>query len=302
MADKTQETGTISKNEKISATTSVCGLIGNPVGHSLSPLIHNSLAEIFGHDLIYTAFCVSGEGLLSAVKGAFELGIKGLNVTVPHKVAVMDSLCDIDPIAEHIGAVNTLVRTKEGFKGYNTDVYGLKRALISEGVTLQDETVVILGAGGASRACAFLCAMEKAGRVYILNRSVDKARALAKDVNDYAGKALCTALALSDRGQITEESFIVLQATSIGLFPDSDKAPVEDATFYERVRFGFDLIYRPAQTKFMKLVNDAGGRSANGLKMLLYQAVEAYELWNGVSVPDESVHEVQKLLEEAVNR
>ena len=292
----------VKKRVEIDGNTKVCMLIGNPVEHTLSPLIHNTLASICGHDLVYTACCVDPGKVGDAVRGAYELGILGLNVTVPHKIEVMDALCGVDDIAGQIGAVNTLVRTDLGYKGYNTDIYGLERALLSEGVSLEGETAVILGAGGAARACAFLCGLRGASRVYILNRSVGKAGELAAAVNDFSGSSICTPLPLNEYERISEDSLITFQATSIGLYPDVDRAVIDDEAFYKRIRFGFDLIYKPAKTQFMKLVRGGGGECACGLKMLMYQGIAAYEMWNDMSVDDEQAGVVYSALTEAAYR
>lgn len=284
----------------IKGTTRVCGLIGNPVEHTLSPLIHNSLAAICGHDLVYVPFRVESGRVKEAVRGAYGLNILGMNVTVPHKVEVMEALCGIDDVAGAIGAVNTLVRTEDGFIGYNTDVYGLDRALMSEGIDLKDRTVVLLGAGGAARACAFLCAMKRAGKVYILNRSADKAVSLADDVNKYAGYDLCTAHTLEEYRAVTENDVIALQASSVGLYPDHDRVIIDNEEFYRHVGFGFDLVYKPSETGFMKMVKNAGGKTSNGLKMLLYQGVEAYARWNDIEIDDEMASAVYARLAEAV--
>ena len=167
----------------IKGTTRVCGLIGNPVGHSVSPAIHNNLAQLTGKDMVYTTFKVEKGDVKTAVKGAYSLNILGLNVTVPHKSEVIDTLVDIDPLARAIGAVNTLVRVEGGFKGYNTDILGLARELEDEGIELENSKVIILGAGGAARAITFLCSSKNAQCVYLLNRTVDKAEAIAQAVN-----------------------------------------------------------------------------------------------------------------------
>ena len=166
----------------IKGTTRVCGLIGNPVGHSVSPAIHNNLARLTGKDMVYTTFKVERGDVEAAVRGAYSLNILGLNVTVPHKSEVIDSLVDIDPLAKAIGAVNTLVRVDGGFKGYNTDILGLARELEDEGIELADSKVIILGAGGAARAITFLCSSKGAKKIYLLNRSVDKAQDIAHAV------------------------------------------------------------------------------------------------------------------------
>ena len=177
----------------INGTTRVCGLIGNPVAHSISPVIHNRLAGLRGDNLVYATFKVEAGNVAAAVKGAYALDILGLNVTVPHKQAVIDELVDIDGLAAAIGAVNTLVRTEGGFKGYNTDILGLDRELSDVGISLEDKCVVIIGAGGAARAIAFLCAGKKASEIYIMNRTLEKAQNIADAVNEYAKKDIAKA-------------------------------------------------------------------------------------------------------------
>ena len=199
----------------INGTTRVCGLIGNPVGHSISPVIHNSLAQLMDMNMVYTTFKVEKGDVVTAVNGAYALNILGLNVTVPHKQAVMESLVDIDPLAKAIGAVNTLVRTDKGYKGYNTDILGLERELIDEGVVLLGSRCVILGAGGA--AIAFLCAKSGAKEIYMLNRTKEKAYDIAKAVNDYFGKECIKPMLISEYDKLEADDYVVIQTTSVGL-------------------------------------------------------------------------------------
>lgn len=286
----------------IDGHTRTCGLIGNPVEHTLSPLIHNTLAELLSHPLVYVPFHVEDENVHKAVEGAYALNVLGLNVTVPHKSRVMKSLVQVDELAEKIGAVNTLVRSENGFKGYNTDMPGLYRAFLSEGIVLDGQEVVILGAGGAARAVAFLCASKNVKKVYLMNRSVDKAVAVAKEVNSKSGRECIYPMALSDHGKLPEGRFLAIQATSVGLYPNVDEVVIDDEAFYRKIHTGYDLIYKPRETRFMQLVKSHGGRACHGLKMLLYQGVIAYELWNGVSVPEEIAMQVYGLLDEAAER
>ena len=282
---------------EVNGATRICGLIGNPVGHTLSPLIHNTLAQQLGHNLVYVPLAVEAGRLEAAVKGAHALDFLGLNVTVPYKSEVMDYLEERELLAEKIGAVNTLVRTGRGFKGYNTDMPGLYRALCSEGIRLEGEEIILLGAGGAARAVAFLCASKKAKKVYLLNRSPEKAKKVANEVNDSFQTDCVEPMGLGGYEKLPDKKFTVLQGTSVGLYPENCHAAIEDKEFYKRVSVGFDLIYKPAETKFMSLVREAGGQAYNGLKMLLYQGIIAYELWNQVSVPEETAKEVYRLLD-----
>lgn len=286
----------------IDGHTRTCGLIGNPVEHTLSPLIHNTLAELLSHPLVYVPFHVEDENVHKAVEGAYALNVLGLNVTVPHKSRVMKSLVQVDELAEKIGAVNTLVRFGNGFKGYNTDMPGLYRAFLSEGIMLDGQEVVILGAGGAARAVAFLCASKNVKKVYLMNRSADKAAEVAKEVNSKSGRECVCPMALSDHGKLPEGRFLAIQATSVGLYPNVDEVVIDDEDFYRKIHTGYDLIYKPRDTRFMQLVKSHGGRACHGLKMLLYQGVIAYELWNGVSVPEEIAMQVYGLLDEVAER
>lgn len=282
----------------IDGYTRTCGLIGNPVEHTLSPLIHNTLAEKLSHNLVYVPFHVEEGQVLSALQGAYALHLLGLNVTVPYKSQVMEGLLRIDELAEKIGAVNTLVRVEGGFKGYNTDMPGLYRAMSSEGIQIEGQEMILLGAGGAARAVAFLCASRNAARVYLLNRSLKKAQAVAGEVNEKTGKDVIIPMALSDYQRLPEQKFLAIQATSVGLYPDTAHAVIEDEAFYRKIHTGYDLIYKPSNTRFMQLVQKQGGKAYHGLKMLLYQGIIAYELWNNLSVSEEMASEVYEVLKE----
>lgn len=282
----------------IDGYTRTCGLIGNPVEHTLSPLIHNHLAERMGENLVYLAFHVQIGMVGEAVKGAFALNHLGCNVTVPYKTDVLPYLVDIDPLAARIGAVNTLVRQENGYKGYNTDMPGLYRAFLRDGVKVEGEEVLILGAGGVARAVAVLLAEKGASRIVILNRTLERAQAIADEVNTYTGGKLVEAMLLSDYGRLAGRKYLAIQATSVGMYPHVEDSIMEDPKFYELVHTGYDLIFNPPITKFMQMVRDSGGRAINGAQMLLYQGIIAFELWTGKSVSDELADEVfEKMLE-----
>ncbi len=280
----------------ISGKTRLCGLIGNPVEHSFSPLIHNNISEMLGVDMVYTTFKVEACDIEAAVRGAAALNVLGMNVTVPHKQAVIPHLAQIEPLAKAIGAVNTLVRTEGGYKGYNTDIMGLYRSMTEDGVKLCGEKIIILGAGGASRAIAFMCADKGAECVYLLNRSVDKAKDIANAVNDNMGREVIVPMAISDYDKLPRDKYLCIQTTSVGLHPNDDDVVIDDEAFYEMIHTGYDIIYNPYETKFMKLVKAAGGKAYNGLKMLLYQATAAYELWNGVYVEKDVCQKIYEIM------
>lgn len=280
----------------IDGKTRLLGLMGDPVEHTLSPVIHNTLSEILGLNNVYVPFHVKKEGLAKAVEGAFQLNILGLNVTVPHKNDVIASLSLVSDEGLAIGAVNTLVRTENGYRGYNTDMLGLTREIKSYGIELEGRKVIILGAGGAARAVAYMCMAEKASEIYILNRTLEKATEIAEHMNSFFGRQTIRAMKLSDWRDL-EGKYIAIQSTSIGLKPDNDRAVIEDEDFYRMIDTGVDLIYSPFETKFMKLCRRNGAKAYNGLKMLLYQGIIAYELWNDISVSEEVADRVYEVLE-----
>lgn len=282
---------------EVNGATRLCGLIGYPVKHTLSPVIHNYLAGELGHNLVYVPFEVAKD-VDSAVRGAFALNVLGMNVTVPYKKEVMDSLLEIDVNAQQIGAVNTLVRMERGYKGYNTDYLGLKRALESEQISLAGENVVVLGAGGAANAVVYLCAQSGAGHIYLLNRTFETARALAERVGAFFKETDITPMALSDYAKLPQKQMIAIQTTSVGLAPHGNCAPIEDESFYKQIKTAVDIIYNPQETVFMKKVRQQGGLAYNGLKMLLYQGVTAYELWNDAVVDETVCNRVLELLKQ----
>ena len=264
---------------RVKGTTSVFTVIGCPVKHSFSPVIHNTMAGVTGRDFIYTAMEVQPDCVQGAIKGAYCLGIKGINVTVPHKVAVMDLLCDIDKRARAIGAVNTLKYTEDGYVGYNTDVIGVAYAIKNAGYAIKDKTVLLLGAGGAANACAVMACDEGCKKLIIANRTVDKAKRLAKNISAYYDSEI-EFVAMSEINEI-EHCDIIINATTVGFGDKIGLSPVEDRSFYNKkgVEFVFDAIYTPWETQLLKDAKEEGIRTLNGFSMLVYQAVAAEEIW-----------------------
>ena len=280
--------------------TRICGIIGDPVEHSISPMLHHFLAERTGTDLAYAPFRVKAEAVEEAVKGAYALNLLGLNVTVPHKQRVMEYLDGIDREAMAIGAVNTLVRTEKGYKGYNTDGAGFRRALAESGIRIQGERCILLGAGGAAKAAACELAWEGAGEIFILNRNRERACELADHVNGQAGRQAVVGKGLEDWKEIPaiEKGYLAVQSTSVGMDPHGDQVILEDPAFYRLLHTAVDIVYTPSCTRFMELAREAGARAVNGLDMLLYQGIIAYELWNpGVKVDPLTASEARQMLE-----
>ena len=281
----------------IQGTTRLLGLIGNPVRHTLSPLIHNMLAEQCGCDTVYTPLQVEQSGLLQdAVRGAHALNILGMNVTVPYKQDIMPYLCEIDPVAKSIGAVNTLVRTPEGYKGYNTDYIGLRMALEVNGIDPAAQDAVLIGAGGAARAAGFMCGTAGVGRLLILNRSKAHANALAADLGKAFENMRIEVHDIRDAEHIPADHFLAIQCTSVGLAPDTEASPVTAPSFFQKTSAAYDMIYNPETTRFLELCRESGTVCCNGADMLLWQAVAAFELWTGIHPPQGDVEAVRRSL------
>lgn len=275
--------------------TEVYGVIGNPIAHTFSPQIQNTVAKIQNRNMVYVPFHVESN-LESAIRGAYALQIKGLNITVPYKQDVIRYCCEVDSLAAQIGAVNTLVWTDKGYKGYNTDMPGLLRALKEEKIDLSQESVILLGAGGVARAIALLCASQGVQEIYILNRTIENAEVIVREVTAMYPDCCMMPYSLSEYEKIPRKKYLTIQCTSVGLYPDDHKAVLMEDAFYDLVSCGYDLIYRPLETEFMRRVQKSGGKAYNGLHMLYYQAIIAYELWTKKPVSEEEFDKVKELL------
>lgn len=279
----------------INGHTEVLGLIGNPVAHTMSPCIHNTIAKQMRIEAAYLPFPVEKD-IDTAVKGAYALGIKGMNITVPYKSAVIPFLKEIDHEAETIGAVNTLVKVSSGYKGYNTDMPGLYRALKREGIQIEDAGVIIIGAGGAARAAAFMSAFKGAKNICMLNRTKEKAMEVVAEVICKTGYQNIAAYGIDEYDKVPGDGYLVLQATKAGLSPNVEDSPITDSAFFAKAAVVYDLIYNPQQTRFMKLAGEQGVKAYHGLTMLLYQGIQAFELWYDISLPDDVIEMVYTAL------
>lgn len=266
----------------IKGSTKVVGLIGEPVEHSFSPPMHNEAFKTLGLDYVYVPFNVSPDNLKSAIEGANSLNIQGLNVTIPHKINVINYLNELDPIAELIGAVNTI--DFKNLKGYNTDGIGCIRA-IEEVTKIKDKNIVVAGAGGAARAIVFYLAKYGAEEVNILNRNLKKAENLA---NDLLASNLISNVNSSDISEISKfisDADILIDTTPIGMHPNvSDEPIVKAADIHEELVVN-DIVYNPNETVLLKEAIKANAKVVYGIKMLLYQGAESFKIWTGREAP-----------------
>jgi len=270
----------------ISGKTIVCGIIGDPVEHTVSPAMHNAAFAYAGLDYVYVPFQVKKEGLAEAIHGMGALNIRGLNVTIPHKVGVIPLLSELDFLAEYIGAVNTIVNHGGILKGYNTDGIGFIRSLLEEGVNPKDKNVVVVGAGGASRAITFTL-VDKGASITILNRrsGMEKAVRLADEINN-AFRRDVQALEFEDENlaKIMGKADILVNATSVGMIPNPEETPVESRWFRPGLLV-YDIVYNPVETRLLREARQAGATTIDGLGMLVWQGAMAFEYWTGQKAP-----------------
>ena len=265
---------------EIKGSTNVVALIGHPVEHSFSPPMHNAAFEALKMDYVYTAFDVNPNDLGNAIKGADALNIKGFNVTIPHKIEVMQYLDEIDEIAALIGAVNTV--DFKNLKGYNTDGIGAIKA-IGEVTRIKDKDVVIAGAGGASRAISFYLAKYGVNSLKILNRNVEKAQNLAGDVSDSG--LIDGVEADSIKNMDLSDANILINTTPVGMHPNVNDTPIASTEMMHEDLTVFDAVYNPNETGLLKEAIKAGAKPVYGIKMLLYQGAESFEIWTGKKAP-----------------
>jgi shikimate dehydrogenase len=283
----------------ISGKTQICGVIGDPIEHTMSPVMHNAAFKKLGLDYIYLPFRVRNEELAQAVDGIRALNISGFNVTIPHKVTIMPLLDGLDPLAEKVGAVNTVVNSDGNLRGYNTDATGFLQALLERGVEPREKNTVVLGAGGASRAITYILA-ERDAQLTILNRQLelDWAAALAERIAEDFGKEVrVLELGFENLAIAMERAEILINATSVGMSPDSQETPVP-ARLLKPELVVFDVVYNPIRTRLLQEAKAAGAHTIEGVDMLSWQGALAFEKWTGQPAPlDLMRKEAVKVLE-----
>ena len=268
---------------RISGKTKLCAVIGDPVEHSLSPCIHNAAFQHLGLDYVYAAFTVEKEALSEAMQGVRSLGVFGLNVTMPHKVDIIPHLDRLDETAQRIGAVNTVLNDIE-LIGYNTDAPGAMNALKAHEGNPYDKKVVILGAGGASRSISFAIA-EEAGELVILNRTPERAEALASKISSEIDRGVrCGMLSNHVLDEELGDANVLINATSVGMHPNDSETPVDKSLLREDMVV-FDLVYNPLETRLLREAKSIGAQTIDGLTMLVYQGAASFEIWTERKAP-----------------
>jgi len=270
----------------ISGKTKVCALIGDPIEHTMSPAMHNAAFNELGLDYVYVAFGVKPDELAGAINGMKSLGMPGWNVTIPHKVNVIQLLDKLDPLAEKIGAVNTVVNDNGILTGHNTDATGFLQAMLEKGVEPKGKKIAIMGAGGAARAVSFILA-DRGAYPVILNRieELDWAVNLAAMISkEFAIEVPALELTKENLGNVLENAEILVNATSVGMSPNNDVSPAPPELMKADLTV-YDVIYNPIQTRLLRDAEAVGATTIGGIDMLVWQGIMAFEKWTGKKPP-----------------
>ena len=282
----------------ITGKTKVVGVIGHPIEHSMSPPMHNNAFKQLNMDYVYVAFHVLPENIGKLIESCKTLDIKGLNVTIPHKTSVIPFLDEIDSTAQKIGAVNT-IQFKNGIaKGFNTDGIGAIKSL-QKYAALDGKNVLILGAGGASKAISFTLINENINSLVIANRSKENARNLISNIKKQCGFEGISYVDIKDADELIGDMDIIINTTPIGMYPKHEAEPPVKTDNINGKHIVMDVIYNPLETVFLKEARLNGATTINGTSMLINQGLESFEIFTGQKASYKSFEEV--LLEQLKN-
>ena len=270
----------------VSGKTMVCGLIGDPVEHSLSPIMHNAAFEELKLDYVFLAFKVEVAEVTNAIRGVRALGIHGLNVTMPHKNAVIKYLDELDPTAKTIASVNTILNKAGRLFGFNTDGVGALNALEQNVVVVKGKKILLLGAGGAAKAIAYTLSQE-ADELVILNRTPRPVTELSDRLKQKFNKKISADVLTPKTVKANlVEADVIINATSIGMEPNADQTMVAPEWLKPDLTL-MDIVYNPFETKLVKDAKAAGAKVVSGVEMLIYQGAASFEIWTACKAPVE---------------
>jgi shikimate dehydrogenase len=268
---------------ELSGKTHVCAVLGDPIEHSLSPVMHNAAFQHLKLNFVFLAFRVTSDHVENALRGVRALGIRGLNVTMPHKNTVTEFLDDADAAVRFLRTANTILNQDGRLRGFNTDGVGAVKALKNNGVNLAGKKVLLLGAGGASKAIAFSLAREVA-EICVLNRDAAKARELASVLEPCGKKIEGNELTLERIAQELPDTDVLINATSVGMSPNAHQSLIRPEWLRADLSV-MDIVYNPIETKLLREAKAAGAKVINGVEMLLYQGAASFEIWMSCPAP-----------------
>ncbi len=265
-------------NPQIKAGTKVLCVIGHPIEHSMSPIMHNAALKDMALDYVYLAFDVPPRDIEATISEFKKRGFIGMNVTIPHKETILKYLDQIDPLAKKIGAVNTIKNQDGNLIGKNTDAFGAKQALINSGFEIKEKKVLILGAGGAARAVSFALS-DESDKIFICDIIEKKAIALANELKD---KMKIKVVGKKSKYETLKSLIIdvdlLINTTPVGMYPNVNKTPISKDLLSEHL-FVYDIIYNPLNTQLLKDASEIGCKTLNGIEMFINQGALAFEWW-----------------------
>ncbi len=280
---------------EINHNTKIVGVIGHPIKHSHSPMMHNYAFNKVGLDYVYLPFDIASVNLKDALKGMVALGIAGFNVTVPHKERIVEYLDELSDSAKIVNAVNTVVNENGKLYGYNTDVNGIIETLEQYKNIISGKTVTVIGAGGAARAVIYaLISSFNVKKINIINRTIERAESL-KDY--FSSKMLFDEIKTyelipPDVTDVLAKSKLIVNASSIGMSPEEDDSPTTIPESFNSKQVVFDIVYNPRKTKLLSIAESQGATVVNGLNMFIEQGAKAFELWTNEKMPVEKITEI----------
>lgn len=281
----------------ITGKTQLLSVIGYPIAHSLSPVMHNAAIAALGVDYVYVPFAVKPEELAVAVEGLRAIGVQGFNVTIPHKQAIMPLLAHVSELAQAVGAVNTVWWTEDGWSGTNTDVEGFVAPLRAVSQDWSQSNAVVLGNGGAARAVVAGCAQLGFAQVQVIGRNAEKLQDFAHSWINSPISVHLTTHPWAELPNLLPQAHLIVNTTPIGMAPHADASPLSPADLHHLTpdAIAYDLIYTPRPTKFLQAAKAQGTMTIDGLEMLVQQGVVGLKLWLQQAVPVDVMR--QSLLE-----
>ncbi|NEQ21025.1 MAG: shikimate dehydrogenase [Microcoleus sp. SIO2G3] len=271
----------------ITGTTKLLGVIGDPIEHSLSPVMHNAAVTSLGVDYVYLALPVNAADLSVAIAGFQAIGLVGFNVTIPHKQAILPLLSEVSSVAKVVGAVNTVWRTDEGWSGTNTDVEGFIAPLQAHNRDWSQTTAVILGHGGAARAVVVGCTQLGCTKIHVVGRNKEKLSAFEQSWLDSSLPVILNIHLWEQLPELLSQADLVVNTTPVGMYPHVEESPV-DAVVMQVMKenaIAYDLIYTPNPTQFLQQAKQQGAIAIDGLEMLVQQGAAAFKIWIGQTPP-----------------
>ena len=268
----------------IDGSTKIVGIFGWPITHTASPQMHNAAFDALKMNWTFLPFPVDPRNLRSALHGARDMGLTGLNLTLPHKILALDFVDEVDDMARRLGAVNAVCIENGKLRGFNTDGYGFSKAIKEEfNLSLKGKRILVLGAGGAGRAISIQCALDGAAKVFIANRTASKIDPIARELSSTKTAFQALTLKSKDIAKAIHEVDLLVNATSVGLSA-GESLGLGPEVFSPKL-FVYDAIYRPAETELLKTAGEAGAKVAGGMGMLLHQGAKSFELWTKRKAP-----------------